>query len=127
MKWVVTAECGPRPAGKPDECFYCRAAMGDDHNIGCPFRCVPAVAHIRRNSDGLVRQYQCEWPVDYSDEFLWSEGNYSCDCNRYSFFQQAANEPEPADIACGSSAYTVLSIELRDGMIVYSEQLTPER
>jgi hypothetical protein len=120
-EWIVTPECGPRPAGKPDECFYCRAAMGADHNIGCPFRCVPATAHIRRNSDGLVRQCRTDWSVDDPSDFIWSEGNYACDCNRYLFFQRAADEPDDDVVACGATAYTVLRIELNDGTVVYSE------
>lgn len=31
---VVTPDCA-RPAGRPDECFYCHAAMGEPHVASC--------------------------------------------------------------------------------------------
>lgn len=31
----VTADHGPRPAGKPDECFYCHEPVGGDHKDDC--------------------------------------------------------------------------------------------
>lgn len=31
----VTADHGPRPAGKPDECFYCHEKVGGDHKDDC--------------------------------------------------------------------------------------------
>jgi len=34
----VTLENGPRPAGNPDECFYCRMAVGLDHAADCVLR-----------------------------------------------------------------------------------------
>lgn len=34
----VTPEHGPRPAGKPDECFYCDAPVGEDHKPDCVLR-----------------------------------------------------------------------------------------
>jgi hypothetical protein len=34
----VTPENGPRPAGQPDECFYCHEAVGDDHKPTCVLR-----------------------------------------------------------------------------------------
>lgn len=35
--WPVGEE-GIRPAGKPDECFYCGAKKGDQHRMGCVIR-----------------------------------------------------------------------------------------
>lgn len=32
---LVTAELGPRPAGPPDQCFYCRQQIGQPHKFGC--------------------------------------------------------------------------------------------
>jgi hypothetical protein len=34
----VTPEHGPRPAGSPDECFYCRAPLGAEHQPTCVMR-----------------------------------------------------------------------------------------
>lgn len=35
---AVTPTHGPRPAGKPDECFYCKAPVGDVHQPDCVMR-----------------------------------------------------------------------------------------
>lgn len=42
-----------------------------------------------------------EWPP-----FNWTEGNYSCDCNRALFFVRAKNEEDP-NIPCGEERFKV--------------------
>lgn len=49
---------------------------------------------IRDTKQNLTRIYNYEWGEDAFSDFLWSEGNYSCDCNRSLFFQRAAGKPE---------------------------------
>lgn len=40
--------------------------------------------------------------------FMWSEGNYSCDCNRHLFFERAyGNEPDLDEHGCSDGAYVV--------------------
>jgi hypothetical protein len=37
---------------------------------------------------------------DYTElaaDYMWTEGNYSCDCNRRLFMARALGEPEPED------------------------------
>ena len=36
--WIV-GEYGVRPAGKPNECFYCHAKVGEEHKEDCVIRC----------------------------------------------------------------------------------------
>ncbi len=80
---------------------------------------VPCVISIRRNSDGLVREIKdLNW---HGSDYIWCDGNFACDCNRYLFFQRAANEDDEEEHDCGDSAYTVLSIKLDDGTVVYKE------
>ena len=64
--------------------------------------------HIRRNSDGVVRVHSFSWDDDSdgSQSFMWSEGNYGCDCNRALFFARAVNEDDP-DHDCGDTAFSV--------------------
>lgn len=71
--------------------------------------------HIRRNSDGLVRVYHDDTPWEEGSDFLWLDGNYSCDCNRYLFFQRSADEPEIDNPACGDTAYSIVKFVLADG------------
>lgn len=91
-----------------------------------------ATVRIRRNADGVVREYVDPegWWDPGDDGFggafsMWSEGNWSCDCNRALFFARAADEDEEAlwDAGCPgtSTAFTVLSITV-DGRVVYSEE-----
>lgn len=81
---------------------------------------------IRDNATGEVRigAYDFEWFKEDggTDDFWWTEGNMSCDCNRHLEFLRAGG-PGPADDphwnnvehACGDGAYSVLYAELPDG------------
>lgn len=65
--------------------------------------------HLRRTADGQVRVCR---DIDTRGgwRFQWSENNYSCDCNRYLFFERAgARETDPMDdeYECGEGAYAV--------------------
>lgn len=35
---LVTASHGPRPAGRPDRCFYCGQMVGREHKLDCVMR-----------------------------------------------------------------------------------------
>lgn len=81
----------------------------------------PITVKIRDNSTGEI--------VDHADtgsfedgefqDFLWSEGNYACDCNRTLFFYRAKGLDDPDDEQCGEEAYSIQII--CDGTIVYDE------
>lgn len=75
---------------------------------------IPAIALIRRESDGVIRPYE----NDYYGEFIWSEGNYSCDCNRAIFF---ANTDEDDECECGDTRYTVRIIAKDGSGVLYDE------
>jgi hypothetical protein len=76
---------------------------------------------IRRNEDGAERTSPepfDEWHKTdprckevYTDEFLWSDGNYSCDCNRQLLWSRFAGEPE-SDPECSHYKYSVI---IKDG------------
>lgn len=74
---------------------------------------------IRDNATGEVRigAYDFDW-----NEFWWTEGNMSCDCNRRLEFLRAggpgpAGDPHwnDAEHECGNGAYSVLYAYLPDG------------
>lgn len=71
--------------------------------------------YIRRNADGLVHVYHYDGPWEEHSDYMWFEGNYACDCNRYLFFQRAADEPESDDRQCGETAYFIEKFVLSDG------------
>ena len=56
----------------------------------------PILVHIRYNPTDEVRLYKTTGWFTNGDfgEFIWSEGNYSCDCNRCLFFRRVKDEDE---------------------------------
>jgi hypothetical protein len=73
---------------------------------------------IRRNSDGVVRKYQDNY--DWGGDYIWADGNYSCDCNRYLFFQRAADDDEDDNTGCSDGKYSV-RITSEDGAVLYQD------
>ena len=70
-------------------------------------------------------KYNKQYDEITNDGYWWSEGNYSCDCNRSSMFVDAIGEDfDTSEYAseCGDDLYLVVAITLvRDGQVVYSE------
>ena len=71
---------------------------------------------IRRNSDGVIREYEDKYNYEDTDalEFIWGfDGNFGCDCNRELFFLRAGGEAEAAESMlsrsnrCGETRYSV--------------------
>jgi len=73
--------------------------------------------HIRKNSDGEVRSFID--PFDWDGDFIWSDGNFACDCNRALFFGRA-NGGEGDECECGDTAYSV-RITAPDGTELYAD------
>lgn len=72
-------------------------------------------AFLRDTVSGKAAVVYDEWPDSASldgVEFMWTEGNFSCDCNRGQFLAQVLQEPDP-NLPCG------------DGRIVLDLLLTP--
>lgn len=75
----------------------------------------PIRVFIRRNSDGVERHFD---DLTWHGDFIWSEGNFACDCNRGDFFAFAAGED--ADRECGHGDFSV-RIETLDGVELYRD------
>ena len=83
---------------------------------------------IKRLSDGkeVIYKEDMLWSDDYNElelsTFIWSDGNYSCTCNRGTFFDRACGVPEDEipDYKCGDGDYFV---EIKDwrGEVIYSD------
>lgn len=71
---------------------------------------------IRNNFTGEERidLDEFDWKDEHGFLFMWTDGNYGCDCNRALFFARAAGE-EDADVPCGNSAFSVPWAEREDG------------
>ena len=77
---------------------------------------------IRRNADGETRMCTEIEKWDDVDEFMWSDGNYRCDCNRALFFYRAAGmKSEDIEVECGDDAFYVW-IRDQDGNELYADE-----
>jgi hypothetical protein len=80
--------------------------------------------HIHDIATGVTRwfDFPYEWDyVDGSSEYLWSDGNYGCDCNRSLFFQREAGGDDTAQsLGCGSDRYVIKIVE-PEGYVLYED------
>jgi len=74
---------------------------------------MPYKVALRDNETGEIRIH--EEPVYDYDEHLWSEGNYSCDCNRFIFFNRAVGIEPRTRCECGATRYVCIYVEWPDG------------
>ena len=73
---------------------------------------------IRDTTTGEVREGDAYTgpgfdPTDPEDvagmEWYWTEGNYGCDCNRWLFFERAADgDPDIDDAECGEGRFEIV-------------------
>lgn len=62
---------------------------------------------IKNNTTGEVVNYKDDID-DEGNMFIWEEGNFSCDCNRFLFFERAkGNKPDWDDGKCGNGGFSV--------------------
>ena len=69
---------------------------------------------IRRNADGQERIIHMDHGWAGHSHWWWTEGNFSCDCNRHIVFCEAASV-SALDCPCGTTAYTAVAAILPDG------------
>lgn len=82
-----------RPAGKPDECFYCQAKIGDDHRKGCVIRSRTVMVRV---SFDLIREVPEDWEASMV-EFHMNESS-SCADN---LIEEISTQAERLGCACG--------------------------
>ena len=70
--WTVTKENGPRPAGKPDECFYCQQPLGAPHAFECVCRTRRVIVRATIEYEVAVPSF---WDSDMI-EFHRNEGSW---------------------------------------------------
>lgn len=80
------------------------------------------VMTLRRRSTGEARVYRTDWcpflPTTKDDLlrgvlFQWTEGNFSCNCNRSIFWAEAGGEPAPDETPCdiGDDRFEIVAPE----------------
>ncbi len=65
-----------------------------------------------------------EWQLasyGYWSEYLWEDGNWSCDCNRQISFESNGGEEIEDDIGCGEEAYRVVVRNAKTMEVIYKE------
>jgi hypothetical protein len=55
-------------------------------------------------------------------EFMWTEGNFACDCNRALLIAREQGLPDP-DRPCGNTRYILLGLYTEDGLFLHAEPL----
>ena len=62
------------------------------------------------------------YEYNFDNDFWWSEGNFSCDCNRGLEFKRGLGEnPDMDETSCGNGKYSVSIYDCSDGSLLYSE------
>lgn len=81
---------------------------------------IEVIAEIRDNATGVVREYETKTFLDDDDgqphAFIWSDGNYACDCNRGLFFGLA-----DLDVKCSDGAFSVRVRNKETGVVFYRD------
>ena len=71
---------------------------------------------IKNNATGESRVYKddYDWAEEYLFRYQYTEGNYSCDCNRAIFFADGTDEDDECE--CGDDvAFSIIWVEDEDG------------
>lgn len=77
-----------------------------------------ASVEITDTSTGIAATYQDE---DY-DEYMWTDGNYGCDCNRFLFHSRAlGKDPNWDEGECGSERFKIRVMD-GAGVVIYAEK-----
>ena len=69
---------------------------------------------VETDETGIFDEYTQE-----ASTFIWSEGNFKCDCNRQLFFNRAKGEPDE-DVECGEGKFSV-NLFTTNGRLIYKE------
>jgi len=82
---------------------------------------VRIILYIKDNITGKVvkRHTETIWQPELQDMlFIWTEGNFSCDCNRRIFYEGYS---EDSHYQCGMSEYSINIMNPENGQWIYRE------
>jgi len=86
---MVTPENGPRPAGKPDECFYCRQPVGSPHKDDCVCFCKIVMVKVEMTLPRVVPAHWDQHDIEFHlNDSSWCANNITNDIKR----MEAADE-----------------------------------
>lgn len=113
---VLPDDCGIRPAGKPDECFYCHQKVGSPHSPKCVVIVRDSTYEVYLH-DQLVGTWTRYDPAGWSKEDCEFHKNDSSWCSSNAFNDDAFDVTEQAreviknlqDCGCGSAHFMLKS------------------
>lgn len=93
----------------------------------------PAIYHLREVATGVTKAIAFSEPEtmlwcdgeDGDSLFVWSEHNFSCDCNRELFFTNWEISGELRQPRCGEGRFLLRVTAADDGRILYDEWDAP--
>lgn len=105
--WKVK-EYGIRPAGSPDHCFYCNAARGEIHALGCTIRSKTVVMEMKVEIVMVVPEIWDEQTCNFhKNESSWCATNILdilqvmdekqgclCGATEFKYLREATEEDE---------------------------------
>ena len=65
-EWIA-GRYSARPAGKPDECFYCHAPLGQPHKEGCVIRVRTVVVRVEIELPVAIPE---DWDAEQIEYFM---------------------------------------------------------
>ena len=81
---MVTPTNGPRPAGKQDQCFYCKQPVGTEHKESCACRVKVVMVEVTMTIPRVVPAYADAGNVDFClNDSSWCADNIETDLARY--------------------------------------------
>lgn len=71
------------------------------------------VAVLKNTATGEIREYVSQVEDQYLDgqQFWWTDGNASCDCNRSMFFAEVGGEKDP-EAECGNERIELKALRI---------------
>jgi hypothetical protein len=101
---TITKDNGPRPAGKPNECFYCHRKIGQQHANDCPCRHRTIVVEARIRYVTVTSEYVT--PESFNARHDCSDGAGTwCGDNVFKDMERCglnSDAPEGEPCACDS-------------------------
>lgn len=78
---------------------------------------IARILHVPSAEVRDIPAYAIWDPPDGPGVYLWSDGNYGCDCNRHLYFTDWADD----DVPCGEEVYRVNLVNPHTSRVYYRE------
>ena len=109
----VTTDNGPRPAGKPDQCFYCGQPLGADHATDCVCRQKIVMIKVEMTIPFLV---PASWNED-SVEFQLNDSSWCADSIEHDLVKYMKAKSDDAPCLCEHFTGTYLREATEDDLV----------